>query len=546
MGFEDKYKNKSRKDLINELEELYQTHNFLKGSCDVILNDRKQTELEIKRVNEKLRVLSEALEQSPVVIVLTDLHGNIEYVNSKFKETTGYSEHEAIGKNPRILKTNLHPDEYYKALWETVLSGKTWKGVFQNKKKNGTLYWESAVISPIKNEKGVIVNILAVKEDITEQRNTQEALRISKAKYKSLSMQLEAILDHIPGLVFYKDMHNNFIRVNKYVAQAYGRPKEELEGMNLSKLHSVEDSASYYKDDMEVINSGVARINIVERWETKEGIRWVNTCKIPFVDANNVINGVIGISMDITSLKSAEEVIIQQNHELTELNTTKDKFFSIISHDLRGPLNAIINFTDLLFENIEKNDKPKSISAAKILTMASLHMNDLLNNLLEWASIQLHRTSLIKEELDLKVMTDKCIGHLSAQAEHKSISIDNQIPKDLKIVADVHIMLTVLRNLMSNAIKYSNINGTVSIGATQLESEIKVFVSDQGIGMNSSLLETIFKLNTIASRTGTANEKGTGLGLILCNDYIEKHGGRIWAESIVNKGSTFYFTLPVK
>lgn len=153
---------------------------------------------------------------------------------------------------------------------------------------------------------------------VSMHKRMEDTLIKSKVQFKDLSIQLEAILDHIPALVFYKDKNNNFIRVNKYLADAHGKTKKELEGRNLAELYSSEVAKKYYQDDLPVINSGVSKLNIIEQWETADGLKWVSTSKLPFVNAKGEIIGIIGLSLDITELKQKKEALVFSNKKLLE------------------------------------------------------------------------------------------------------------------------------------------------------------------------------------------------------------------------------------
>ncbi len=202
-------------------------------------------------------------------------------------------------------------------------------------KEDGNRVWTEVCAAPLQNIKGAVCVI--VTRDITERINDTESLRQNEKKYRLLSNQLEAILDHIPGLVFYKDRNNIYIRANKYVADAHKKEKADLEGVSLYDLYPKEQAEAYYQDDLEVLKSGVAKLNIEETWKTAEGVRWVNTSKIPFVDENGVSVGIIGISLDITERKQSEKLI---NDLILRLEKEKEQ---AQAHALTDGLTGIAN-----------------------------------------------------------------------------------------------------------------------------------------------------------------------------------------------------------
>lgn len=368
---------------------------------------------ERKLAEEQIRKLSTAVEQSPATVVITDLKGNIEYVNPKFCETTGYSVEEAMSKNPRILKSGEKPSEEYKDMWETITSGKEWRGEFHNKRKNGELYWESASISPIRNDKGMITHYLAVKEDITERKKAEDELKENEAR-------------------------------------------------------------------------------------------------------------------------------------LLELNATKDKFFSIIGHDLKNPFNAILGFSGILMDQMKENNYDRIEEFASYIHESSKRAMDLLLNLLEWARSQTGKMEFNPEYADIAALINKTTQLLNDSARQKAITISSALPVKTNVFVDKAMVSTILRNLISNAVKFTNPGGEIVVSAELKQNELLVAVKDKGVGIGKNNLEKLFRIEESYSTTGTNNEKGTGLGLILCKEFIEKHKGKIWAESEEGVGSQFYFTIPYR
>lgn len=380
----------------------------------VIISDislQRKTELQNLR-------LATAVEQSANIIVITDLAGNIQYVNPSFTRHTGYTAEEVMNTNTSILNAGKQPKEVYQDLWQTITSGKTWKGEFCNKKKNGEIYWESTLITPVKDENQQIISYIAIKEDITLQ--------------KALNEKIE-------------------------------KQQKELEA---------------------------------------------------------------------------------SEKQLRELNAAKDKFFSIIGHDLKNPLNTLLGFSTLLSDNYKYLDDEKKLEYIGYIRNSSEQGLQLLINLLDWARSQTNKIEISPSNINPAELTDNVFALLDAFAARKQITLINEIPANMTANADKEMINTVLRNLVSNAIKYTPINGSVNIKAVNEEDEIKITVTDTGVGMDSEKLQKLFRLDQNLSTPGTEKEKGTGLGLILCKEFIEKNHGKIWAESSPGQGSSFIFTLP--
>jgi PAS domain S-box-containing protein len=368
---------------------------------------------ERKKIEKDNLALSTAIKQSPTSVIITNTSGIIEYTNPKFTEVTGYTLEEVIGKNPNILKTGHTVSEDYKILWETISKGDTWRGEFLNKRKNGDHYWELASISPIIDEKGAVIKYIAVKEDITERKKTEEAL-------------------------------------------------------------------------------------------------------------------------------------IRSEKELTQANATKNMFFSIIAHDLKGPVGNFIQLLDLLKENFNEISDEEKLDYINILLGLSGKTNKLLEDLLLWARIQMNTLEFDINNVNLNALVNFSIGIVEEKAIEKNIKIISDID-NINVKINESSVNTVIRNLLSNSIKFSHKNSTIYIKSKISESadSIKISVKDNGIGIPKESIDKLFKIETSFSTYGTEKEKGTGLGLILCKELIKKNGGTIWVESEEDVGSTFFFTLPI-
>ena len=242
-----------------------------------------------------------------------------------------------------------------------------------------------------------------------------------------------------------------------------------------------------------------------------------------------------------TLLVRHQKEIEKRSEELERLNQVKDKFFSIISHDLRSPINALSGLLDLLDKGaVSSAELPKHIRELKTRFN---HTRALLNNLLDWTLLQMDKLNLQKGKIDLKKLVDENIQLLLIHLVRK-FSLINEVAPNTIGYADSNTINLVIRNLITNAIKFTNDKGEVKVSAVAQGNEWVVSVKDNGVGMATEVLRILFDKTSPYTTRGTANEKGTGLGLILCKEFVEKNGGRIWVESAEDYGSTFYFTLP--
>ncbi|MDD3875230.1 MAG: PAS domain S-box protein [Bacteroidales bacterium] len=498
----------------------------------IIFTKRKQRILVVKDMSEKIKydeqiqLFKTIVEQNYNSIVITDTKGNIEYVNPSFSRLTGYSADFVLGKNPKILKSDFHNEAYYKDLWKTINDGKHWSGIFKNIKKNGDYFWEEATITPIKDLSGRILKFAAVKQDITKRKNLED-------NYKKYLEQLSKVFDSINAIVFILDFESEkFIFSNEYSKQVF----------SLNENSSYKNT--FFNNDTDIIPLPKDKL-ILQQKCLKKDIRlemyipvlkgWydVDLQLIRWLDNKDTI---MLIAFDVNERKQSIE-------DLNELNAMKDKFFSILAHDLRNPFQSLIGITRFLLSDVNLSD----VENVKLMLG---HVNEtaefsyrLLENLLEWSRSQVGLIHVNKAVLNLYVIVSDVVGLLKSNTNQKNISIDINFNEEIKVFADKDIVSTVLRNLIGNAIKFSHKNGSIIIDAEEIGNNIHVSVTDFGLGIPIEVKDRLLRLDTKYSSTGTAGEKGTGLGLVLCKDLIEKNGGTIHIESEFGKGSRFIFTL---
>jgi signal transduction histidine kinase len=244
-------------------------------------------------------------------------------------------------------------------------------------------------------------------------------------------------------------------------------------------------------------------------------------------------------------LVSISSKLKESEIKLIELNAAKDKFFSIIGHDLKSPFNSIIGFSEVLLEQIMANNYKGIDEYARIIHQSSNKAMNLLMNLMEWAQSQTGGLMFNRENIEIKSFVDDLTQLYEEIAKQKAITIKKMLPNNANVFADKAMIITIFRNLISNALKFTKPSGEIIVSAKKKQNELIFSVADTGIGIPQNSIERLFRIDQSFSTNGTNNEKGTGLGLILCKEYIEKHGGKIWVESEEGKGTTFSFTLPM-
>jgi len=364
-----------------------------------------------------------------------------------------------------------------------------------------------------------------------------ENLRFSEEKFRS-HFEYSPVGQSLTGM-------EETLDVNKSFCNMLGYTEDELKSMNLMTITHPDDIKLTTDRMNELTDGKVKMVRFEKRFFHKNGnIIWVDLSAFLQRDKNRKLQYFISTVSDITANKKMETALKESEANLKELNSTKDKFFSIIAHDLKSPFNAIVGFSNLLTDQIRENDYNGIEQYAEIIQNSSQRALDLLKNLFEWSNLQTGRMEYNPEFTDMAAIIRETVALLSPSSELKSIGISMDLPHDHIIFADKAMIGTILRNLISNAIKFTNPGDQIVISAEQLQHELKVSVWDNGVGIGKEELKKLFRIDESHSSPGTLNETGTGLGLILCREFVEKHGGIIWVESEPGKGSTFCFTIP--
>ena len=244
-------------------------------------------------------------------------------------------------------------------------------------------------------------------------------------------------------------------------------------------------------------------------------------------------------------IKQSREKIRKSNEQLKELNATKDKFFSIIAHDLKNPFNTLLGFSKLLFENAPNYTTDQIQQYAQIMNHTAKQSYALLENLMQWAKSQTEKIKIIPRNSSMNELLSITIPIVNGSALKKNITIESNISTEDIVYADNSLTATILRNLLTNAIKFTHANGKITVSTQRKDIFLEVSITDTGVGIEPMNIDKLFRIDSKVTSHGTDNEEGTGLGLILCKEFVEKQGGTIWANSEVGKGSTFTFTLPL-
>ncbi|MGE4559163.1 MAG: PAS domain S-box protein [Desulfobulbus sp.] len=516
------------------------------------ITDRKKTEAALRRSEALGRRLSTAVEQSPASVIITDAKGTIEYVNQKFTQITGYSVREAIGKNPRILKSGVMPEAIYTNLWETIAAGFEWKGELQNKRKDGTLFWESISVSPIRNEIGIITHFIAIKEDITGRMRMEADLRENERIQRTL-------IESLPiGLAIIDSKTHVIEEVNPFAAALIGADREAIVGHPCHKFLCPGNEASCPISDLGQTVDNSDRIILRADGTEIPVLKTVRTIAIKGRAK------MLECFVDIRERKKAEENVRSANRRLGEAliragllareaesaNRAKSQFLANMSHEIRTPMNAIIGMTHLAMQT---RDGEKQRRFLETVQHSAESLLGLLNDILDFSKMEAGQLQLNSVTFAPLHLAEGILTTLTMPAEEKGLQLLHSLSPDLPeyLVGDDMRLRQILLNLVGNAIKFTD-KGSVSLQLTLEdasapdEPRVHFRVSDTGIGIPEGKLSQIFNSFEQVDSTYARRFGGTGLGLSICRQLVALMHGRIWAESTLNSGSIFHVVVPLK
>jgi PAS domain S-box-containing protein len=519
--------------------------------------------------------LSTAVNQTPASIVITNINGDIEYVNPKFEEITGYTIKEAIGKNPRILKTNHFPTKYYQKLWSDISTGKTWRGEFYNKRKDGSHFWEESIISPVFDETNKIINYIAIKVDITERKKIQselkgtnnklklqnveiylqnKLLKDSNKNLKSITAQFNNIVTSSNAIIIELDSKYKIIRWNNTIVELTGIISSKIIGKpfyeaNLPK--GINDAINH------VIESNIENKKIKD-YETNIISIKKNILTILFsfnskFNRQGEISNILIVGQDITELTNYKNFLELRVKERTkklkkalekekELNKLKTDFVSVVSHEFRTPLSAIKFSANFINNYFDKLDTEKIKLKLENIDTQVKHMTGLLEDVLILGKTKSNKINFNPKIIISKDYFNKIIEeiYISTNQTHNIIYSENV--KNGELFIDETLGRNIFINLLNNAIKFSPNADKVEIIVEFLSSKTKISIIDYGIGIS----DKVGILAPFVRGENAKNIQGTGLGLSIVHESIKKHKGKIKIKTEINKGSIFEILLPLK
>ncbi len=384
-----------------------------------------------------------------------------------------------------------------------------------------------------------------LENQIVELKKQNDILRLHSSiqeEVEGREYYYNSILNNIGDPVFVKDDQSRFLFLNDASSEIFGLSRNDVIGKTLGENIPPDEMEIFLKIDKQVLEDGIENINEEQLTMSGGETRTVSTKKTRFIDSHGK-KYLVGVIHDITERIKSKDALKESEKQLKELNATKDKLFSIIAHDLRSPFNNIIGLSELILQkDIDFDESKKYIS---ILNSSAEKTLILLDNLLNWAKSQTGQLSFNPKKI---LFSDIILGIISLNkslAKTKNISLNYLSSDKIEIYADENMLKTVLRNLISNAIKFTNVGGQIKVFAVLKQDHVEITISDDGIGMNEEKRKGLFDISSKTTNEDTANENGSGLGLVLCKEFVKKNDGEIWVESEEGKGSKFKFTLPL-
>jgi PAS domain S-box-containing protein len=500
------------------------------------ITERKIAEQSLQHSEEKYRLI---LENSGIGVGVYSTDGKIQLFNKKALENLGGKSEDYVGKTLAEVfgpeAAAIYSERFKKAARsETSLEFEDFVQLPSGEHCFLSNY------SKITNAKGEIIGIQVLSHNISERKQAEAAVKASEEKFRSLYIHMAE------GAALHNLIYNDhgipedylIVEVNPAYEVQLGITRETVINKTSKEAYGV--AVPPFFD----IYSRVALTGKPEIFETY----FAPLDKYFSISVYHPYPGSFATVFDnITERKHAEAEIKLKNLQLEKLNSEKDKFFSIIAHDLRGPFNGFLGLTQIMAEQYKTLTLTQLQEISMGLNKSAKNLFSLLNNLLEWSRMQQGTINFEPKAIPILPFATSTLQTIIDPATKKGIEVTIDIPENLQVFADENMLASTIRNIASNAVKFTSTGGKVSITAKPtIGNKIEISVKDTGIGMDAEMLGNMFKLDVSISRKGTDGEPSTGLGLLLCKDFIEKHGGRIWAESEEGKGSTFYFTLPSK
>lgn len=555
---------------VHAFGQIWNTY-WVKVSEDVFLHYAVNI-TESKRAEDALNyekyLLNTLMNNVPAHIYFKDGESRFIRINKAQTRLFGLNDpRQAIGKTDFDFFTKEHAQKAYEDEQEIIRTGQPINLEEKETWPDHPDTWVSTTKLPMRDKDEKIIGTFGISLDITERRKAEEELRSSEKKYSDLYTMARLLADNTDDFMWAKDIDNKYIFANKTVsdrllmAKDVDEPKGKTDDFFAQRERDAHPENPEWHtfgeicadSDMLTLSEGKS-MQFDEYGNVQGKFLFLDVHKAPIRDEYGNVIGVVGTARDVTHQRQLEEekaraieALRLSEESLRKINEEKDKFFSIIAHDLRAPFNGFLGLTEIMAEGMSRMRLDEIQKIANVMRSSATNLFRLLGNLLEWARMQMGSIPFIPINSVLKPKILESLMIIQDMANKKEITIDFDIPEDLMVFTDVNMFGVIIRNLVTNAVKFTPKGGNVTISAKPLSDNfIEILVKDTGIGMNKSMIDNLFRLDTVTSRKGTDGESSTGLGLLICKDFIEKNGGILKIESEEGIGSTIRFTLPEK
>ncbi|MEA3494874.1 MAG: PAS domain S-box protein, partial [Bacteroidota bacterium] len=505
-----------------------------------IISDITDTEKIKKSLHESENRLSKIIEASNDGMWDWDLKTDKVYFDDRYYQMAGYEPNEFPHEFSEFSK-RVHPEDIDSVLKAAndYLKGKSeyFKIEFRFKKKNNDWLCIQGIGKIVEYDKdGKPLRFIGTHTDISKRKKIEDKLKASEEKYRSFFKTSQ-------DCIFISSEKGKWIDMSDSAPEFFGyRNKEELKKINTYDLYKTVSDRDTHINEM--IKQGFTKEYPIEMLKKDGSV--INTLITSVLIKNEKTNTseFQGVIRDITEKKKVEKKLKENEKFLKELNATKDRFFSIIAHDLKSPFNSILGFLEIIINEFDNFKKEEILQMIKNVSQSSNNAYRLLNNLLEWSKIQRNSIEINAQVQKINDIVQNNISFFEVEANKRKITLINNVDKTSIAFFDKNTIDTVIRNLISNAINFTPENGKVTISSQSTNNHVEISVSDTGVGMKKEKIDLLFRIDKNIASRGLNGQKGTGLGLILCNELVKKNEGNITIESKEGQGSKFIFTVP--
>jgi PAS domain S-box-containing protein len=509
---------------------------------------------EKKLAETQLLKLSLAVEQATESIVITDLEARIEFVNDAFINSTGYSRDEVLGLNPRLLQSGQTPQAIYDQLWAALTSGQPWQGEMINRRKNGEIFPEYVICSPIRQPDGRITHYVAVKEDITEKRRVanelsrhrehlEELVALRTAEVSMAAENTRVFVKHAPISIAMFDLDMNYLVTSDRWVEEFGRGHVSLTGCNHYDIYP--DLNEERKLALQRSLAGETIKNDAELSYEKDGSKqWLRWASLPWRNPDGSIGGIIISAEVITDRKVFQEQLAHAKELAERANIAKSAFLANMSHEIRTPMNAIIGMAHLMrLDGVS----PKQTRQLEKIDVATKHLLAIISDILDISKIESGKLTLEKSDIVVSELMARIVSIHASHVKEKGLHLIVDVEYlNQHLLGDPTRLSQAIINYVNNAIKYTA-TGSITIRVRALENNehdtlLRFEVIDTGIGIKPEPMERLFQSFEQADNSNTRKYGGTGLGLAITKKLAELMGGEVGCESTEGVGSTFWFT----